>query len=162
MATLRVHMIDADGKPFAESYLRSLYHADLHFEPARRQSVITPDGVVELEITGSRRVLHARLRVPEFGTIWVMADKCGEGYSADDSDVDFVREAAASMLLHAWQVMDYGACSPECAGHIDAADEYLRLAVNTAGQRRCSAHSTPSGLVNSCSRAGSCPHQAAA
>ncbi|MHB9033330.1 MAG: hypothetical protein ACYC6L_09810 [Anaerolineae bacterium] len=121
MATINVRLLDMQGQPFAKSFLSSLYHADLHFEPARRRSTILADGSVDLEIEGTGRSLHARLLVPEFGNVWVLADKCGQGYSSQDKQVDFVREAAQSMLYHARKVMASDVHSPECSGHAAAA-----------------------------------------
>ena len=83
---------------------------------------------MELELHGTQRALHARLRVPEFGNVWVMADNCGSGYSAADAHIDFVREAARSMLADAQRAAGKDAHSPECCGHLAAAEDYLHEA----------------------------------
>ncbi|MHB1357263.1 MAG: endo-1,4-beta-xylanase, partial [Anaerolineae bacterium] len=128
MPTVTVKLIDHTGLPFAESFLLSLYAADLHFEPMRRHSTIKPDGSVELEIPGPGVALHARLVVPEFGNVWVLADNCGEGFSASAQPIDFVREAARGTLRDVQAILACDAHSPECLGHYAAGEDYLRQA----------------------------------
>jgi endo-1,4-beta-xylanase len=128
MATITVKLLDQTGQPFAESFLKSLYAADLHFEPVRRHSTVMSDGSVELEIPGPGTALHARLVVPEFGNVWVLADNSGEGFTAGDNPIDFVREAARSTLRDVKAILACDPHSPECLGHVAAGEDYLKLA----------------------------------
>jgi endo-1,4-beta-xylanase len=126
--TLNVKLLDSDGQPMPEARLRSLYASDLHFEPMRRHSEIKSDGTVVIEVPGEGSALHARIEVPDFGNVWVMADNCGEGYNAADEPLDFMLEAAKSRLSDVENIIQMGDFSPECAAHRDACREFLEIA----------------------------------
>ena len=126
--TLNVKMLDGNGQPMPEGRLRSLYSSDLHFEPMRRRSEIKSDGAVVLDTPGKEIALHARIEVPGFGNVWVMADNCGKGYNPSDATLDFVLEAAKSRLSDAEKIMEAGDFSPECMAHRDACREFLEIA----------------------------------
>jgi len=126
--TLNVKMLDGNGQPMPEGRLRSLYSSDLHFEPMRRRSEIESDGTVVLETPEKEIALHARIEVPGFGNVWVMADNCGKGYAPSDATLDFVLEAAKSRLSDVEEIMEEGDFSPECMAHRDAGREFLEIA----------------------------------
>ncbi len=135
--TLRVKMLAGDGNSMPEWRLKTLYAADLHFEPIRRRSRILDDGAVEIEIPKGPTALHAKIEVPDFGDVWVIADNRGDGYQGGSEPVDFVREAAESrlrdvMLLEiegAWNVGSSRGVrlTPESLAHSEAAKEFLEL-----------------------------------
>ncbi len=126
--TLNVKMLDSNGQSMPEGRLRSLYSSDLHFEPIRRRSEIKSDGTVVLETPGKEIALHARMEVPGFGNVWVMADNCGKGYEPSDATLDFVLEAAKSRLSDVEKIMEEGDFSTECMAHRDACREFLEIA----------------------------------
>ncbi|MFC1717563.1 endo-1,4-beta-xylanase [Candidatus Poribacteria bacterium] len=131
---LNVKLLGVDGQAMPENRLRSLYSSDLHFEPMRRRSEIGSDGTVTIETPGKETALHARIIVPEFGNVWVMADNCGEGYGSVDSTLDFVLEAAKSRLKDVEGAMQTGSFSAECVAHREACQEFLRMAEKNPGQ----------------------------
>lgn len=126
--SLNVKLSGSNGEPMPESRLRSLYSSDLHFEPIRRESEIKPDGTVILKTAEKNIALHARVEVPEFGNIWVMADNCGNGYEASNTPLDFVLEAAKSRLSDVDNIMKSGDFSVECMAHRDACREFIEIA----------------------------------
>ncbi len=137
--TLSVKLIGEDAKPMPEWRLKTLYAADLHFEPIRRRSKILDDGTVEIEILPGPTALHAKIDVPGFGDAWVIADNKGEGYGQRSEPVDFVREAAQSRLhdvlillvRYAWTRRPGRFSfeeSAECSAHCEAAKEFLEQA----------------------------------
>lgn len=121
-----VRMIGADNRPMNAGRLRSLYAADLRLEPARRRSQIGTDGVVAVESPYGRTAFHARVAVPGFGDVWVVADNAGQGYAPAACQLDFVREAAWSHLAKAESVLlPEGELSVACKAHLDASRYYL-------------------------------------
>lgn len=139
---LKVKLLGPDGEPMGEEALKSLYAADLHFEPVRRRSEIGPDGTVEIKIPDGPTALHARICVPDFGTLWVTADNCGEGYGTCTAGLDFVREAAASRLSDIQRLMaDADAeWSVTCRAHADAAADHLEMADSVSGAKQAQLH----------------------
>ncbi len=128
---LKVKMLGEDGKPMPQGRLRTLYAADLHFEPIRRQSKILGDGSVEIQTPKGPTALHAKIEVPGFGDVWVIADNSGKGYEQRSEPVDFVREAAESRLRDVKKLRNSHQTvrfSPECRAHEQAATEFLELA----------------------------------
>jgi len=125
---MNVKLLDSDGQPMSDARLRSLYSSDLHFEPIRRRSEVGTDGTVAIEVQGKGAALHARIEVPDFGNVWVMADNCGQGYDPSDSALDFVMEAAKSRLSDVDSIMQSGVFSSECAAHREACREFLEIA----------------------------------
>lgn len=129
--TLKVKLIGEDDNPMPEWRLKTLYAADLHFEPIRRRSKILDDGTVEIEIPTGPTALHAKIDVPGFGDTWVIADNRGKGYHAQSEPVDFIREAAESRLADVKKLRESRKglrFSPECQAHTDATGESLELA----------------------------------
>jgi GH35 family endo-1,4-beta-xylanase len=133
--TLRVALLDAEGKPMDEGRRKTLYVADLHFEPERQQNTLPTDGTVETAATVRRASLHAKIAVPDFGDAWVIADNEGEGYANPTATLDFVYEAARSRLADVERLMRSSKApfSPQCLGHRDAAVESLALAKKASG-----------------------------
>lgn len=134
---MRVRLVGMEGEVMPEESLGSLYAADLHFEPVRRRSEVTPDGSVEIAVPGGPRALYAWIQVPDFGELWVGADNCGEGYAAEGETLDFVREAATSRLAEVRRLMEGAdtAWSVDCRAHVDAAAELLAEAGDGADAR---------------------------
>ncbi len=139
---LKVKVLGLDGGPMDESALKSLYAADLHFEPVRRKSEIATDGTVRIEAPDGPAALHARVAVPDFGTLWVTADDYGEGYTKGAGTLDFIREAAASRLAEVRALMADTdvAWSVECSGHAEAAADFLETSASASGAKRAALH----------------------
>jgi GH35 family endo-1,4-beta-xylanase len=101
------------------------------FEPDERRQRILPDGTVELMVNQEPYMLHAKLNLPLYGNIWVMADNEGEGYRGDFAD--FVTEAIRTYLREVRLYIEElkaggGGLSAETQGHLEAAVEYAHLA----------------------------------
>jgi len=139
---LRVTLLDAEGKPMDEGRRKSLYVADLHFEPERQKVTLQSDGTVEVAATFPGASLHAKIAVPGFGDMWVIADNEGEGYADPGATLDFVLEAARSRLADIERLLrsSKAAFSPECLGHRDAAVEALNLAKKSSGATAARRH----------------------
>lgn len=140
--TLRVVLLDERGKSVPQSRRKTLYVADLHFEPERRRISVAPDGTVEINVSIPRAVLHARITVPGFGNVWVAADNEGEGYDRPRATIDFVREAARGRLADIDRLTGRSKAtfSAECMAHRDAAREFMALAAKTTGPKAARFH----------------------
>jgi len=132
---LRVVLLGADGTPLDDGRRKSLYIADLHFEPERQKSNLQADGAVEIAAMVPRASLHAKIAVPDFGDTWVVADNEGEGYASPTATLDFVYEAACSRLADVERLLraSKATFSAECLAHRDAAVEHLGLAKKATG-----------------------------
>ena len=126
MRTVRVRLDGIGGMPMNETCLKSIYASGVDFEPDERRSVISADGTVELVVEKSPYMIHAKITVPLYGTLWVMADNLGEGYTGDF--VDFVSEATRSYIHHAEVFSEGVELTVETAGHLAAAKEFEHLA----------------------------------
>lgn len=124
---LTVRLTGIDGNPLPAFLLETLYASGMEFEPDVRQSRIMPDGSVELKVETQPYMLHARVELPLYGNIWVMAHNRGEGYRGD-APIDFISEAIESYIWEAETRSEGGPRSPFAAGHLEAAREYYRLA----------------------------------
>ena len=118
-------MTDTDGTPMPEYLLSTLYATDMHFDPDVRKSEITSDGIVELQVTKEPYMLHARVNIPLYGNIWVMAHNHGQGYT--QVSVDFVSEAVETYIWEAERLSSGVTLSVYAQSHLDAAREYQRL-----------------------------------
>jgi len=125
---MKVKLINSDGNPMPEHSLRSIYSSDLHFEPMRRKSEVGSDGIVTIDTSSKGVALHARILVPDFGNVWVMADNCGAGYDSDCGTLDFILESAKSRLSEVNKLTETGTFSPECLAHREACKEFLEIA----------------------------------
>lgn len=125
---MKVKMINIDGNPMPEDWLRSLYSSDLHFEPMGRKSEIGSDGIVTIETADKNVAFHAHILVPGFGFVWVTADNCGEGYNSSDEAIDFVADSAKSRLKDVIEITKSGDFSTECLSHKLACEEFLEMA----------------------------------
>jgi endo-1,4-beta-xylanase len=135
--TLKVKLTGMDGESMPEGALKSLYSANLRFDPVKRRSTILPDGTVEIEVPSESHALYARIRVPDFGELWMEANNSAEGYRAGAGLLDFVREAAVSRLAYV-RLFTEGkdtAWSVDCQAHLAAASEYLEEAGESADAR---------------------------
>ena len=116
--------------------LESVYASDLEFEPDERRQRLLPDGTVELSVNAEPYMVHAKVNLPLYGNIWVMADNEGAGYTGDF--VDFVTEACRTYIRAAEKYGEGLVLSPAARGHLDAAKEFTHLAnrgQNTAENR---------------------------
>ena len=126
MQTIHIRLDDAGGNPWSKPVLESVYASGMDFEPDERRQRILPDGTVELTVTQSPYMVHAKLNLPLYGNIWVTADNEGQGYTG--GFVDFITEAANTYLYHAARLGEGTELPPDVRGHIDAAREFLHLA----------------------------------
>ena len=126
MQTIHIRLDDAGGNPWSKPVLESVYASGMDFEPDERHQRILPDGTVELAVTKSPYMVHAKLNLPLYGNIWVTADNEGQGYTG--GFVDFITEAANTYLYHAARLGEGTELPPDVRGHIDAAREFLHLA----------------------------------
>ena len=126
MRTVRVRLDGNGGMPMPETALKSVYVSGMDFEPDERRMTILPDGTVELAVTQSPYMVHAKIAVPMYGCLWVMADNLGEGYTGDF--VDFVSEATRTYIAHAERYSEGIDLSVETRGHLAAAKEFEHLA----------------------------------
>jgi GH35 family endo-1,4-beta-xylanase len=133
--SLRVLLLDAEGKPMDEGRRKTVYVANLHFEPERQNLTLSPDGAVEVAATLPRAAIHAKIAVPGFGDTWVIADNEGQGYAPGSATLDLVLEAARSRLADVQRLMQSSKApfSPECLAHRDAAIENLAPAKKAPG-----------------------------
>ena len=126
MEWIHVRLDGPGGMALPKAQLETIYASDLSFEPDERRMRILPDGTVELAVTRKPYMVHAKLNLPLYGTIWVMADNLGEGYTGDF--VDFVSEATRTYLREAELQGKNVSLSPTAQGHLEAAREYAHLA----------------------------------
>ncbi|AEF81843.1 putative endo-1,4-beta-xylanase [Leadbettera azotonutricia ZAS-9] len=126
MKQIHVRLDDAGGIPMARPILESVYASDLEFEPDERRQRILPDGTVELTVTHEPYMIHAKIYLPLYGNIWIMADNEGLGYTGDF--VDFVSEACHTYIREAEKHGENITLSPEAHSHLAAAKEFTHLA----------------------------------
>lgn len=126
MKWIHVRMDGAGGKALSEPQLKTLYASGMDFEPDERRMSILPDGTAELMVTQSPYMLHAKLNLPLYGDIWVMAHNMGKGYAGEF--VDFVSEAVRTYIYEAKERSACISLSPTAQGHLDAAMEFEHLA----------------------------------
>lgn len=126
MRKIHVRLDGIGGRALELEQLKSVYVSDMEFEPDERRQLILEDGVVELQITQEVYMVHAKLKLPLYGNIWVMAHNEGKGYTGDF--VDFVSEAARSYLYDANVYGEGVELSVRTRAHIAAAEEYMHLA----------------------------------
>lgn len=126
MQWIHVRLDGPGGAALPQAQLESVYASDLEFEPDERRLRVLSDGVVELAVTRVPYIVHAKLNLPLYGSIWVMADNEGQGYAGDF--VDFMTEATRTYVREA-KLRSCGiVLTPEAQGHLDAAEEYTHLA----------------------------------
>ena len=126
MKTVKVRLDGAGGMPLPPATLESVYLSILDFEPQERRLTILADGTVELLSEGGPYMVHALMQLPLYGTIWVIADNLGEGYTGDF--VDFVTEAQRSYLRLAKAYGEGMRLSVQARAHLLASEEYSHLA----------------------------------
>ena len=126
MQWIHVRLDGPGGVAMPKPQLESVYASSLDFEPDERRQRILPDGKVELAVTRTPYMVHAKLSLPLYGIIWVMAVNQGEGYTG--VFVDFVTEAIRTYLREAKLSSEGIVLSPAAQGHLDAALELARLA----------------------------------
>lgn len=126
MEWIHVRLDGPGGVAMPKPVLESVYASGMDFEPDERRQRILPDGTVELAVTQSPYMVHAKLNLPLYGNIWVMADNLGEGYTGEF--VDFVTEAIRTYLREAKVRSEGILLSPKAKGHLLAAEELAHLA----------------------------------
>lgn len=126
MQTVKIRLDGSGGLPMPEKILKTVYASAMDFEPDERRMRITPDGTVELQVTHKPYMIHAKINVPLYGNLWVMADNLGQGYTGDF--VDFVSEATRTYIAHAQRFAQGIQLSPETDGHLRAAIELEHMA----------------------------------
>ena len=126
MQWIHVRLDGPGGVALSKPQLESVYASGLDFEPDERRQRILPDGTVELFVTAMPYMVHAKINLPLYGSIWVMADNFGEGYTGDF--VDFVSEAIRTYLREAKSYSEGIILSPTAQGHLQAAEEFAHLA----------------------------------
>jgi GH35 family endo-1,4-beta-xylanase len=136
MDWIRVRIDGAGGAAVDEAQIKTLYASGMDFEPDERRLRVLPDGVAELAVTRKPYMLHAKLPLPMYGVIWVMAHNFGQGYDGDF--VDFVSEAIRTYIYEAKERSRDITLSPAAQAHLDAAVEYEHLANrgNDTGENR--------------------------
>ncbi len=126
MQTVKIRLDGPGGLPMPEKILKTVYASGMDLEPEERRLRITPDGTVELTVAGQPYMIHAKISVPLYGQLWVMADNLGEGYRGDF--VDFVSEAVRTYIFWARHYAEGITLSVETQAHLDAAAEFEHLA----------------------------------
>ena len=126
MEWIRVRIDGPGGIAADEATLKTLYASDMNFEPDERRLRILPDGIVELAVTHKPYMLHAKLKIPMYGVIWVMAHNFGEGYTGDF--VDFITEAIRTYVYEAKEHSKDITLSVTAEAHLNAAIEYEHIA----------------------------------
>lgn len=126
MQTVKVRLNGAGGLAMPERELKTVYASGMDFEPDERRMRITPDGTIELQVTKQPYMIHAKIQVPLYGQLWVMADNMGEGYQTDF--VDFITEAIRTYIAWARRFSENITLSVATQAHMDAAVEFEHLA----------------------------------
>ena len=126
MKTVRVRLDGEGGMPMPEKVLKSVYVSGMDFEPEERRMRICPDGTVEIQSERTPYMVHAKMTVPLYGQLWVMADNQGEGYRSDF--VDFVTEAIRTYIAWARKFGEGIELSVKTKAHLEAAVEFEHLA----------------------------------
>ena len=126
MKTVKVRLDGPGGVPMPETALKTIYASGMDYEPDERQLRITPEGIVELQVTQEPYMIHAKISVPMYGQLWVMADNQGQGYKGDF--VDFVSEAVRTYTAWASHYAKDIPLSVQTQAHLDAALEFEHLA----------------------------------
>ena len=126
MKTIKVRLDGPGGMPMQEKTLKTVYASGLDFEPEERRLCILSDGTVELQVAREPYMIHAKITVPLYGQLWVMADHLGEGYR--DDFVDFVTEAIRTYIYWAHRFSEGVELSVKTRAHLDAAEELEHLA----------------------------------
>ena len=126
MMTVSVRLDGPGAMPMPERILKTVYVSGPDFDPEERRMRITPDGTVELQVTKTPYIVHARIQVPLYGQRWVTADNLGAGYTG--TFVDFVSEAVRTYIAHAARLSEGVELSVQTRAHFDAASELQHLA----------------------------------
>lgn len=126
MQTVKIRLDGPGGLSMPEKTLKTVYASGLDFEPDERRLRVTTDGTVELQVSSKPYMVHAKITVPLYGQLWVMADNLGQGYTGEF--VDFVSEATRTYIFHAKRLSEGIQLSVGTQGHLDAAIELEHLA----------------------------------
>ena len=125
---LQVKILGANGISVTRDELATLYASDLLYNPYHRRASVKPDGLIEITAPKWPVMLHAKLHLPGYGFMWVLADNCGQGYQKG-ANIEFVKEATASRI---YEVEQYIAKfnftpSPKCTSMLANAKAMFEL-----------------------------------
>ena len=70
---LTVKILNAHGTTVTRDELVTLYATDMSYEPYHRKATIDADGGMQLEVPEGPVILHAKLVIPGYGFMWVIA-----------------------------------------------------------------------------------------
>jgi GH35 family endo-1,4-beta-xylanase len=132
--TITLRITDPRGAPASRDELATLFAADLNWEPYPRQNEISRAGLITLKVPEGPVLLQAKLVLPGYGHIWIVADKGGVGYR-DGAELDFVREAALSRVGDVERLLAGGGFTPpvKCLSLLNDARTLLSLAEKNLG-----------------------------
>ena len=128
LGMLKVKILGADGNSVSRDELATLYASDTLYNPFHRKNTVYPDGLIELNSPLWPIILHAKLHIPGYGHMWVVADNCGQGYKKD-SEIDFIREAAESRVYETDKYINKGGFTPsaKCLSKLADAKAMLKI-----------------------------------
>ena len=126
---LKVKVTGINGEPVSYDEIVTLYASDLLYNPYHRKAVVKYDGVVEVTVPDEPVMLHAKLKIPGFGYMWVIADNMGQGYR-HGAEIDFIKDAAACRIRETELVIGKGGFTPppRCVSLLNDARTMFRLA----------------------------------
>lgn len=130
---IKVNFYGPDGNYLSRRETVSLYASDMDYVPYLRKLSIEYDATADLEIPAAPVILHAKLRIPDYGRdMWVIADNCGEGYP-DGVHLDFIYEAAESRIWRVRQILSEGEFIPsaKCLSMLQDAEALLAMCENS-------------------------------
>ena len=130
---LNVKILNAHGTTVTRDELVTLFATDMQYEPYHRKRTIDADGTIHLEVPEGPVILHAKLVIPGYGFMWVVADNCGMGYSKD-ATLEFVHEAAVSRIYEVEQLLKEKEFIPsvQCTSLLNDAKTMIELAGHAA------------------------------
>ncbi len=93
---VRVMLTEADGSPLDNDRARLLHARDAKNDPLP-QAIIRAEGRVRVALANEPLQVVCRLKIPNFGEVYVYADNDGRGYRKPEQ-IDFVVDAARTRL----------------------------------------------------------------
>jgi len=119
------------GTPVSRDEIATLYASDMLYNPYPRRNTVKYDGTVEVSAPQWPVMLHAKLKVPAYGFLWIHADNNGQGYQKGAS-IDFIKEAVTSRIYETEKYIARGGFTPsvKCASMLADAKAVFALAEN--------------------------------
>ena len=126
---LEVKVLGIDGNPVCYDEIATLYVSDMLYNPYHRKSSVKPDGSVHIEVGDEPVMLHAKLKIPGYGYMWILADNLGKGYKSG-AKIEFIKDAAACRIRETESYIAKGGFSPspKCVSMLADAKTMFRLA----------------------------------